>query len=145
MNHDGQPVAYLVVAGDTFASVAARFCIDSHYLDLLNQVRRVDSEVYAGDTINLDAYTITSVGRTAWSTPILLWAIFPLSVSGSTGRRADARQSLIERISPTGGIGLRRPVSDTGCQDPLRGIPRASAGGPALGRLVLNSGRLWRS
>lgn len=72
VNEDGEPVAYLAAPGDTMHAIAARFCIEPYsYLERLNQIRRGDSgalypassmTVYAGDTINLDPYTIATVG-----------------------------------------------------------------------------------
>lgn len=77
----GVPVAYVVAKGDTPFAVAARFCMSRDQLSLLNMVRRTTSfsswvdgdppdpgtwqewiELFAGDTINLDPATITSVG-----------------------------------------------------------------------------------
>lgn len=61
-NDAGQPAAYEVAAGDTYWAIADRFCVYPHWLTLLNQVRRNGENLYVGDTLNLDAYTITSVG-----------------------------------------------------------------------------------
>lgn len=56
------------------AAIAARFCIDHYpYLEWINAVRRGSTgtlfdigtgsmTLYAGDTINLDPHTITTVG-----------------------------------------------------------------------------------
>ncbi|WP_156760002.1 hypothetical protein [Microbacterium karelineae] len=75
---DGNPVAYHAVEGDSYASIAARFCTTmfgggdgTRHLDILNMVRRNTmfsaggekvSTVYAGDTINLSPWTIATVG-----------------------------------------------------------------------------------
>lgn len=61
---DGVPVAYVVAEGDTPYAIAQRFCIgETTYLANLNSVRRngVD-QIYPGDTLNLNRFTITSVG-----------------------------------------------------------------------------------
>lgn len=67
-----QPVAYVAAPGDTMSAVAARFCIDHYpYLEWINAIRRGDGTsvvgagsmtLYAGDTLNLDPYTIATVG-----------------------------------------------------------------------------------
>ncbi|MGC0252302.1 hypothetical protein [Pseudactinotalea sp. Z1748] len=69
--HD-QPVAYVAAPGDTMSAIAARFCIDHYpYLEWINAIRRGEGTsitdtgsmpVYAGDTLNLDPYTIATVG-----------------------------------------------------------------------------------
>ncbi|HLS24313.1 MAG TPA: hypothetical protein VK063_00390 [Beutenbergiaceae bacterium] len=69
---DGQPVAYVAAPGDTMRAIAARFCIDHYpYLEWINAIRRGDRTsimdtasmtLYAGDTINLNPYTIATVG-----------------------------------------------------------------------------------
>lgn len=69
---DGQPVAYVAAEGDTMYAIAQRFCIDyPGYLGQLNGIRRGDGgaqlfslqpDLWAGDTINLDPYTIATVG-----------------------------------------------------------------------------------
>ncbi|MEE6297252.1 hypothetical protein [Georgenia wangjunii] len=72
-NDDGQPVAYVAATGDTMHAIAARFCIDHNpYLEWINAIRRGEGTsmldpagsmpLYAGDTINLDPYTIATVG-----------------------------------------------------------------------------------
>ncbi|MGC0250422.1 hypothetical protein [Pseudactinotalea sp. Z1748] len=72
-NEDGQPVAYVAAPGDTMTAIAARFCIDHYpYLEWINAIRRGEPTsmldpagqmpLYAGDTINLDPYTIATVG-----------------------------------------------------------------------------------
>lgn len=62
---EGQPVSYVVAAGDTATAIAARFCIDYRpYLGWLNAVRRNGvANLYAGDTLNLSPFRITSVGN----------------------------------------------------------------------------------
>ncbi|WP_188718291.1 hypothetical protein [Agrococcus terreus] len=72
VDDDGRPIAYRAAAGDTMHAVSQRFCIDyPGYLGLLNAVRRGDGdadlfrlqqEVWAGDIINLDVATVTTVG-----------------------------------------------------------------------------------
>jgi hypothetical protein len=59
---DGVPVAYKVAPGDVFSLVAARLCIGEQWLHWVNSVRRDSDELFAGDTLNLDPHTITSVG-----------------------------------------------------------------------------------
>lgn len=69
--HD-QPVAYVAAPGDTMTAIASRFCIDHYpYLEWINAIRRGEGTsitdtgsmpLYAGDTINLDPYTIATVG-----------------------------------------------------------------------------------
>jgi len=58
------PGAYIVAADDVFDTIASRFGFDIYYLTAINQVRRgpFGAALYAGDTINLDAHTILSVG-----------------------------------------------------------------------------------
>lgn len=60
----GIPVAYRVAAGDIPDFVAERLCMNLAYLHAINSVRRASlaNELYAGDTINLDATTIFTVG-----------------------------------------------------------------------------------
>jgi len=62
-NADGELAAYTVVSGDGFEPMLARFGIEAQVLINLNAVRR-DSPFYfyAGDIVNLDPHTITSVG-----------------------------------------------------------------------------------
>lgn len=72
LRDDGQPAFYVAAEGDTMYAIAQRFCIDyAGYLGQLNGIRRGDgnadlfelqSLLYAGDTINLDPYTIATVG-----------------------------------------------------------------------------------
>lgn len=58
----GSPVAYIVAAGDNFQSVELRFCTPGLYLEFVNSVRRGTLALYVGDTVNLSASKITSVG-----------------------------------------------------------------------------------
>jgi hypothetical protein len=59
----GTPVAYIVAADDNAGSITARFCLTSAYLHAINAVRRPDlRSLYIGDTVNLDAHTILTVG-----------------------------------------------------------------------------------
>ena len=74
LNDDGSLAAYVVASGDTPFAVAERFCSHQSELGLLNAVRRNTFysspggtggdwiTFYAGDTINLDPATITTVG-----------------------------------------------------------------------------------
>ncbi len=72
VGEDGQPAAYVAAEGDTMYGIARRFCIDyPGYLGQLNGIRRGDGsadlftlpqDLYPGDTINLDPYTIATVG-----------------------------------------------------------------------------------
>lgn len=72
---DGRLAAYVVAAGDTLYAISDRFCVGSiSYLGWINSVRRNGAssweankqegefEIYPGDTLNLDAHTVTSVG-----------------------------------------------------------------------------------
>lgn len=72
-DEEGQPVAYVAAPGDAMTAIAARFCIDHYpYLEWINSIRRGENTslgdpagempLYAGDTINLDPYTIATVG-----------------------------------------------------------------------------------
>lgn len=71
-NSEGQPVAYIAAQGDTLMGIASRFCIDHYpYIEWINAIRRGSitkvtetgsMRVYPGDTINLNPYTIASVG-----------------------------------------------------------------------------------
>ena len=59
----GTPVAYLVAPGDVGGVVSERFCQNLAYLNAINGVRRMGAmTLYAGDTLNLDAHTILTVG-----------------------------------------------------------------------------------
>ncbi|WP_168627665.1 hypothetical protein [Cryobacterium sp. BB307] len=58
----GKPASYTVAAGDTMISVAERFCIYHHYLYMMNAVRRGSHELFVGDTLNLNPYTVETVG-----------------------------------------------------------------------------------
>ncbi|MFT4284459.1 MAG: hypothetical protein QM598_06465 [Protaetiibacter sp.] len=63
LDGSGTPVAYEVASGDIFDFVADRLGIDGNYIATINQVRRgYTSVLFAGDTLNLDPHTITSVG-----------------------------------------------------------------------------------
>lgn len=73
LNDDGTPAAYVVAEGDTLYAISERFCVQfPPYLEWINSVRRNGGwswtnddgpfEIYPGDTLNLDAHTITSVG-----------------------------------------------------------------------------------
>lgn len=62
LNGDGVPVAYRVAPGDAVVTIAARFCLTEGWLDLINHARRDNAGLYPGDTLNLDAHTIFSVG-----------------------------------------------------------------------------------
>lgn len=59
---EGVPVAYRVAAGDVLSAVSARFCVEEVWLHWVNAVRRDGDALYAGDTLNLDAHTIFSIG-----------------------------------------------------------------------------------
>ncbi|MBW9110156.1 hypothetical protein [Microbacterium ureisolvens] len=61
-DEDGQPVAYIVAAGDDFTSIEMRFCTPGFYLQFVNSIRRGTTDLYVGDTINLSADTMTTVG-----------------------------------------------------------------------------------
>lgn len=59
----GRPVAYIVAPDDVWTVVAERLCLHVDYINSLNQVRRNSAAtLYAGDTLNLSPYTVTSVG-----------------------------------------------------------------------------------
>lgn len=59
----GRPVAYVVAPDDVWTVVAERLCLHVDYINSLNQVRRNSAAtLYAGDTLNLSPYTVTSVG-----------------------------------------------------------------------------------
>lgn len=62
LNDDGVPVAYRVASGDALFTIAARFCLTEDWLQLINHARRDNASLYPGDTLNLDAHTIFSVG-----------------------------------------------------------------------------------
>lgn len=70
---DGQPISYVAAAGDTYTGLTERFCLTpmDPYIEMVNSVRRNSGfsgdnmppfTLYAGDVINLDAHTVTSVG-----------------------------------------------------------------------------------
>lgn len=70
LDASGHPATYVVASGDVIDYIADRFGFFSptgapfDYLNTINQVRRggYPWNLYAGDTLNLSAYTITSVG-----------------------------------------------------------------------------------
>lgn len=70
MDSSGRPAAYVVASGDVIDFIAHRFGFFSdsgqgfEYLNAINQVRRggYPWTIYAGDTINLSAYTVLTVG-----------------------------------------------------------------------------------
>lgn len=79
LDADGIPVSYRVAPDDVWDFVARRFGffgippnpgaesfnLDTGYLNVINQLRRGGTPwvLYAGDTVNLSAFTVTSVGR----------------------------------------------------------------------------------
>lgn len=65
----GDPAWYIVAEGDTMQGIADRFCTEAWYLEMLNSIRRNATFVgtgytvlYPGDTINLNRFTIATVG-----------------------------------------------------------------------------------
>jgi hypothetical protein len=62
LNDQGVPVAYTVAADDVLSTVGARFCVGEIWLRWVNYVRRDGDALFVGDTLNLDAHTIFSVG-----------------------------------------------------------------------------------
>lgn len=74
LNAAGEPAAYIVAEGDTTYAIAERFCFGTAgYLEGINSIRRngawalmsdEDGQfvIFPGDTLNLDPYTIASVG-----------------------------------------------------------------------------------
>ena len=62
LNDQGVPVAYRVATDDVISTVGARFCVGEQWLHWVNYVRRDGDTLYVGDTLNLDAHTIFSVG-----------------------------------------------------------------------------------
>lgn len=58
----GVPVAYTVAENDVISVIGARFCVGEQWLFWVNYVRRDGDALYAGDTLNLDAHTLLSVG-----------------------------------------------------------------------------------
>ncbi len=71
LNADGRLASYTVAPGDAIFGIADRLCVTPLWLDALNSVRRVSSftgdghgqvAIHAGDVLNLDPTTITSVG-----------------------------------------------------------------------------------
>ena len=59
---DGIPVAYIVAENDVFSTVGARLCVGEQWLWWVNYARRDGEALYVGDTLNIDAHTIFSVG-----------------------------------------------------------------------------------
>lgn len=63
LDHDGTPVAYVVAADDIPDFISDRFCVGLAYLNNVNGPRRGGAmELYAGDILNFDAETVTTVG-----------------------------------------------------------------------------------
>lgn len=63
LDDTGTPVAYIVAPDDIAEFIAERFCLSTDYLHSINAVRRDAAiHLYVGDTLNLDATTILSVG-----------------------------------------------------------------------------------
>ena len=63
LDSDGTPVAYVVAADDIPDFISDRFCIGLAYLNNVNGPRRGGAIVlYAGDILNFDAETVTTVG-----------------------------------------------------------------------------------
>lgn len=58
----GVPVAYIVAENDVFSTVGARLCVGEQWLRWVNFARRDGDALYVGDTLNLDAHTVFSVG-----------------------------------------------------------------------------------
>lgn len=58
----GVPVAYIVAENDVFSTVGARLCVGEQWLRWVNYARRDGDALYVGDTLNIDAHTIFSVG-----------------------------------------------------------------------------------
>ncbi|NEM90893.1 hypothetical protein [Galbitalea soli] len=56
----GRPAAYIVAAGDNPDAIADRF--GGLNLWALNCARRTDLRLFAGDVVNLDKYTVATVG-----------------------------------------------------------------------------------
>lgn len=70
LDSSGHPASYVVASGDVMDYIAHRFGFFSptgqgiDYLNAINQVRRggYPWTIYAGDTLNLSAYTVMTVG-----------------------------------------------------------------------------------
>ncbi|MGN7948535.1 hypothetical protein ACTJKH_07300 [Microbacterium sp. 22215] len=63
-NEEGLPATYTAVANDVEIAIAARFCLTTEDLHLLNFVRHcVGDTIQPGDVYNLDPYTIATVGQ----------------------------------------------------------------------------------
>jgi hypothetical protein len=62
LEDDGELIAYTVAPDDIYEIVAERFDLPVTYLLNINAIRREGLELFAGDTLNLSAYRITSIG-----------------------------------------------------------------------------------
>jgi len=63
LDPEGTPVAYVVAADDIPDFISDRFCVGLAYLNNVNGPRRGGAmELYAGDILNFDAETLTTVG-----------------------------------------------------------------------------------
>ena len=63
LNDAGVPGAYVVAPDDIPIAIGERFCMNMAYLNVLNGVRRQGAlQIWDGDTLNLDAHTILTVG-----------------------------------------------------------------------------------
>lgn len=62
VNATGVPVACVVAENDVFSTVGARLCVGEQWLRWVNFARRDGEALYVGDTLNIDAHTILSVG-----------------------------------------------------------------------------------
>lgn len=59
----GVPLSYVVANGDVFELIAKRFDLGTTYLASINAVRRENpTELFVGDTLNLGAATILTIG-----------------------------------------------------------------------------------
>jgi hypothetical protein len=63
LDPDGTPVAYVVAPDDIPDFISDRFCLGLACLNNINGPRRGGAtELYAGDILNFDAETVTTVG-----------------------------------------------------------------------------------
>lgn len=70
VDDEGNPSAYIVAEGDSPDAIAERLCTDPMYLEMLNSIRRNSNyseegtrfELFPGDTLNLNRFTIATVG-----------------------------------------------------------------------------------
>lgn len=63
LNDAGVPGVYVVAPDDFPIAIGERFCMNLAYLNVLNGVRRQGAlQIWDGDTLNLDAHTILTVG-----------------------------------------------------------------------------------